>query len=162
REDKIAAANEMSGALGRLLAIAEQYPDLKANQQFARLSDELAGTENRIAVERMRYNDAVREYNAYIKAFPTVLYAESLGFKPEKSCRPPPAARRPPGAHSAPGPRGYRVAGAPATAGARQSPVSRGIFSEQVGIDGRPPAGVFSLSQRSNEPPAARPKKGKE
>src|SRR5437660_7067044 len=78
REDKSAAANEMTGALGRLLAIAEQYPDLKANQQFARLSDELAGTENRIAVERMRYNDAVREYNAYIKSFPTALYAASL------------------------------------------------------------------------------------
>src|SRR5438874_11608753 len=55
RDDKIAAANELSGALGRLLAIAERYPDLKANQQFARLSDELAGTENRVAVERMRY-----------------------------------------------------------------------------------------------------------
>jgi LemA protein len=96
REDKIAAANEMSGALGRLLAIAEQYPDLKANQQFARLSDELAGTENRIAVERMRYNDAVREYNAYIKAFPTVLYAESLGFKPEKYFEAPPEAQKAP------------------------------------------------------------------
>jgi len=96
REDKIAAANEMSGALGRLLAIAEQYPDLKANQQFARLSDELAGTENRIAVERMRYNDAVREYNAYTKAFPTVLYAESLGFKPEKYFEAPPEAQKAP------------------------------------------------------------------
>src|SRR5437660_11488030 len=84
REDKIAAANEMSGALGRLLAIAERYPDLKANQQFARLSDELAGTENRVAVERMRYNDAVRTYNEYIKSFPRMLYADSLGFKPEK------------------------------------------------------------------------------
>src|SRR5947209_16809060 len=51
RDDKIAAANELSGALGRLLAVAERYPDLKANQQFARLSDELAGTENRVAVE---------------------------------------------------------------------------------------------------------------
>src|SRR5439155_812514 len=70
REQRIEAANQLSGALGRLLAIAERYPDLKANQQFARLSDELAGTENRIAVERMRYNDAVREYNAYIKSVP--------------------------------------------------------------------------------------------
>jgi LemA protein len=82
REDKIAAANEMTGALGRLLAIAERYPDLKANQQFARLSDELAGTENRIAVERMRYNGAVRDYNAYIKSFPAALYTGTLGFKP--------------------------------------------------------------------------------
>jgi len=96
REDKIAAANEMTGALGRLLAIAEQYPDLKANQQFARLSDELAGTENRIAVERMRYNDAVREYNAYIKSFPTALYAASLGFKPEKYFEAPPEAQKAP------------------------------------------------------------------
>ncbi|HLY37853.1 MAG TPA: LemA family protein [Candidatus Binatia bacterium] len=96
RDDKIAAANEMTGALGRLLAIAEQYPDLKANQQFARLSDELAGTENRIAVERMRYNDAVREYNAYIKSFPTALYAQSLGFKEEKYFEAPAEAQKAP------------------------------------------------------------------
>src|SRR5947208_7454578 len=96
RDDKIAAANEMSGALGRLLAIAERYPDLKANQQFARLSDELAGTENRIAVERMRYNDAVREYNAYIKSFPNVLYAGTVGFKPEKYFEAPPEAQKVP------------------------------------------------------------------
>src|SRR5215468_106544 len=96
REDKIAAANEMSGALGRLLAIAEQYPDLKANQQFARLSDELAGTENRIAVERMRYNDTVREYNAYIKSVPTALYSEALGLKPEKYFEAPPEAQKAP------------------------------------------------------------------
>jgi len=84
REEKIEAAREMSGALSRLLAISERYPDLKANQQFARLSDELAGTENRIAVERMRYNDLVREYNAYIKSLPTSLYARTFGFEPEK------------------------------------------------------------------------------
>ena len=86
----------MTGALGRLLAIAERYPDLKANQQFARLSDELAGTENRIAVERMRYNDAVRDYNAYIKSFPTALYAQSLGFKPDKYFEAPPEAQKAP------------------------------------------------------------------
>src|SRR5947207_14950013 len=73
RDEKIDAAGELSGALGRLLAIAERHPDLKANQQFARLSDELAGTENRIAVERMGYNEAVRAYNSFIKSFPTVL-----------------------------------------------------------------------------------------
>jgi LemA protein len=83
RDEKMAAANELSSALSRLLAIAERYPDLKANQQFARLSDELAGTENRIAVERMRYNDAVRDYNAYIKSFPTMLYARPFGFEPQ-------------------------------------------------------------------------------
>jgi LemA protein len=96
RDDKMAAANEMTGALGRLLAIAERYPDLKANQQFARLSDELAGTENRIAVERMRYNDAVRDYNAYIKSVPTSLYAGPLGFKPEKYFEAPAEAQKVP------------------------------------------------------------------
>ena len=83
RGERIEAANQLTGALGRLLAIAERYPDLKANQQLARLSDELAGTENRIAVERMRYNEAVREYNAYIKSVPTMLYARSVGFEPQ-------------------------------------------------------------------------------
>lgn len=82
RDEKAAAASELQGALGRLLAIAERYPDLKANVQFARLSDELAGTENRIAVERLRYNDAVRAYNTSQKQFPTVLYAGWLGFGP--------------------------------------------------------------------------------
>ena len=96
REEKIDAANQLSGALGRLLAISERYPDLKANQQFARLSDELAGTENRIAVERMRYNDAVRDYNAYIKSVPTSLYAGPLGFKPEKYFEAPAEAQKAP------------------------------------------------------------------
>jgi LemA protein len=84
RSEQIDAATQLSGALGRLLAIAEQYPNLKADAQFAKLSDELAGTENRIAVERMRYNDAVRAYNAYVKSFPVVIYAGTLGFAPEK------------------------------------------------------------------------------
>ena len=74
----------LQSALGRLLAIAEQYPQLKANEQFNRLSDELAGTENRIAVERMRYNEAVKAYNTYRNSVPTVLYADWLGFKEEK------------------------------------------------------------------------------
>jgi LemA protein len=84
RAEEIDAATQLSSALGRLLAIAEQYPNLKADAQFAKLSDELAGTENRIAVERMRYNDSVRAYNAYVKSFPVVLYAGTLGFAPEK------------------------------------------------------------------------------
>jgi LemA protein len=96
REDKMAAANEMSGALGRLLAIAERYPDLKANQQFARLSDELAGTENRIAVERQRYNDAVRAYNTYIRSFPHMAYAGAFGFEPEKYFEAPAGAKQVP------------------------------------------------------------------
>lgn len=83
REAKIDAANDLSSALSRLLVIAERYPDLKANAQFARLSDELAGTENRIATERRRYNETVREYNTSIKQFPTVLTARLFGFKPE-------------------------------------------------------------------------------
>ena len=96
REEKIDAANQLSGALGRLLAIAERYPDLKANQQFARLSDELAGTENRIAVERMRYNQAVQAYNAYIKSFPQMLYAKGFGFTEQKYFEAPPEAQKVP------------------------------------------------------------------
>lgn len=76
-----AQANQgFESALGRLLAIAESYPDLKSNQNFIRLQDELAGTENRIAVERMRYNSSVRDYNAMIRKFPTNLVAAPLGF----------------------------------------------------------------------------------
>ena len=96
RADKIDAANEMTGALGRLLAIAERYPDLKANQQFAKLSDELAGTENRIAVERMRYNDGVRAYNTYIQSFPNNLYAGAFGFQQEKYFEAPEDAKKVP------------------------------------------------------------------
>jgi LemA protein len=84
RDEQIEAAQGLQSALGRLLAIAEQYPQLKANEQFNRLSDELSGTENRIAVERMRYNEAVKAYNTYRNSVPTVLYANWLGFKEEK------------------------------------------------------------------------------
>jgi len=77
-----AAANAgLSSALGRLLAIAENYPDLKANQNFLRLQDELAGTENRIAVERRSYNETVRAYNANIKVFPNNFLSGFFGFK---------------------------------------------------------------------------------
>jgi LemA protein len=76
------AANAgLSSALGRLLAIAENYPDLKANQNFIRLQDELAGSENRVAVERRAYNEAVRAYNAYIKTFPNSIIAGMFNFK---------------------------------------------------------------------------------
>jgi LemA protein len=84
RDDKIDAAEALQGALGRLLAIAERYPDLKANTQFAKLSDELAGTENRIAVERMRFNDAVRAYNTSLRSFPISLWSGWFGFTPQK------------------------------------------------------------------------------
>ena len=74
------ANGELSIALSRLLMIAENYPDLKANTNFLQLQDELAGTENRIAVVRMDYNGAVQGFNAKIKSFPTVLYAGMFGF----------------------------------------------------------------------------------
>lgn len=79
---QMANANEvMTGALGRLLAIAENYPQLKSDQNFLRLQDELTGTENRIAVSRTDYNNAVRDYNAYIRRFPAVLTAKVTGAK---------------------------------------------------------------------------------
>ena len=81
RQEKIKASNELSTALARLLVIVERYPELKANQNFIRLQDELAGTENRIAVARRRYNEAVKEYNAYIRKFPQLIIARMFGFE---------------------------------------------------------------------------------
>lgn len=75
----------MEGALGRLLAIAENYPQLKSNENFLRLQDELAGTENRIAVERRRYNQAVQDYNTYIGLFPNNVFAGWAGFRPNNA-----------------------------------------------------------------------------
>lgn len=80
--DKIAANGQLSGALGRLLAISENYPQLKSNENFLRLQDELAGTENRISVERMRYNDTLQDYNTYVQQFPNSIFAGWAGFKP--------------------------------------------------------------------------------
>lgn len=77
-----AANNEMNSALSRLLMVAENYPDLKANANFTQLQDELAGTENRIAVARKDYNDSVQIYNAKIKSLPASLYAGAFGFTP--------------------------------------------------------------------------------
>src|SRR5436190_15239303 len=74
-EETIAAANRQTSALGRLLAVAENYPQLKANEQFNRLMDELSGTENRIAVERMRYNERVQDYNSARRQFPANMTA---------------------------------------------------------------------------------------
>jgi LemA protein len=79
--DKIAANGQLDGALGRLLVIVENYPQLRSNENFLRLQDELAGTENRIAVERKRYNDAVQDYNTYIGLFPNNIFAGWAGFQ---------------------------------------------------------------------------------
>ncbi len=78
--DKIAANGQLDSALSRLLVIVENYPQLKSNENFMRLQDELAGTENRIAVERKRYNDTVQDYNTYISLFPNSLVASFAGF----------------------------------------------------------------------------------
>src|SRR2546421_10613720 len=83
--DKIAANQQLDGALGRLLAIVENYPQLKSNENFLRLQDELAGTENRIAVERKRYNDTLQDYNTYVQRFPNDLFAAQAGFKPNNA-----------------------------------------------------------------------------
>jgi LemA protein len=80
-EDRIAANGQLDGALGRLLVIVENYPQLKSNESFLKLQDELAGTENRIAVERQRYNDAIQDYNTYIGLFPNNIVASIAGFK---------------------------------------------------------------------------------
>jgi LemA protein len=84
-EQKIAANGQLDGALGRLLLIVENYPQLKSNENFLRLQDELAGTENRIAVERKRYNDTLRDYNTYVQQFPNSLFAPGMGFKPNNA-----------------------------------------------------------------------------
>jgi LemA protein len=82
--EQMAAANaQLSGALGRLLAISEAYPQLRADQSFIRLQDELAGTENRIAVARQDYNEAARQYNTFIRRFPQTLTARAVGASPK-------------------------------------------------------------------------------
>jgi LemA protein len=84
-QGKIAANGQLDGALGRLLAIAENYPNLKANQNFLELQDQLEGTENRIAVERHRYNDTLRDYNTYIRQIPNNIWARIAGFQPNNN-----------------------------------------------------------------------------
>jgi LemA protein len=80
-QQKIAANGQLDGALGRLLLIVENYPQLKSNENFLRLQDELAGTENRISVERKRYNDTLQDYNTYVQQFPNSVFAGWAGFK---------------------------------------------------------------------------------
>jgi LemA protein len=80
-QQKIAANGQLDGALSRLLLVVENYPQLKSNENFLRLQDELAGTENRIAVERKRYNDTLQDYNTYVQQFPASIFAGWAGFK---------------------------------------------------------------------------------
>jgi len=94
--EKIATNNQLTDALSRLLLIVERYPDLKANQNFIRLQDELAGTENRITVQRRRYNEAVRAYNVRIRSFPTNILAGMFGFERATFFEVPEAAKEPP------------------------------------------------------------------
>mgnify|MGYP000110522139 CR=1 FL=1 len=82
-EEKIKSANEIEGLISRLLVIVENYPQLRSSESFNKLIDELSGTENRIAVERRRYNEKVREYNMFIKTFPNNILANFFGFKEE-------------------------------------------------------------------------------
>jgi LemA protein len=91
-EETIAAANQQSSALGRLLAVVENYPNLKANEQFNRLSDELSGTENRLSVARMRYNERIQEYNSATRRFPGNITAKMFGFKQYPYFEVPPSA----------------------------------------------------------------------
>ena len=95
-EETIQAANQQTAALGRLLAVVENYPQLRANEQFNRLMDELSGTENRIATERMRYNERVQEYNTQRRRFPSNMTAKLFGFKEYPYFEAPPAAQAPP------------------------------------------------------------------
>jgi len=83
-KEKEAAAKEISGVLGRLLLVVENYPQLKASENFLSLQDELAGTENRIAVERKRYNESVKLYNTVAKSFPTILFVNMFNFDTQK------------------------------------------------------------------------------
>src|SRR5688500_4518602 len=95
-EQTIQAANEQSSALARLLVVVENYPQLRSNEQFARLMDELSGTENRIAVERMRYNERLQEHNTSRRRFPSNITAGIFGFKEYPLFNAPPEAERVP------------------------------------------------------------------
>src|SRR5437868_3111626 len=95
--EKIAANNQLEGALGRLFVIVENYPQLKSDENFLRLQDELAGTENRIAVERRKYNEAVQKYNTDIELFPNNIAASLFGFQRNDAYfKTEPGARTPP------------------------------------------------------------------
>ena len=94
--ERMQAANEQSGALARLLVVVENYPQLRSNESFNRMMDELAGTENRLAVERMRYNERVQQYNTSRRQFPSNVTAGIFGFKEYPLFNAPPEAERVP------------------------------------------------------------------
>src|SRR5689334_18353831 len=94
--ETIEAANQQSSALGRLLAVVENYPNLKANEQFNRLMDELSGTENRLSVARMRYNEKIQEYNTTRRKFPSNVTAKMFGFKEYPYYEAPPSSQAAP------------------------------------------------------------------
>ena len=93
REAGIAAAQGMDNAIGRLLVVVENYPQLKSMESFTQLMDEVAGTENRIATERMRYNDSVKEFNVSVRSFPMNLFANMFNFKEAQNYPVPEAAK---------------------------------------------------------------------
>jgi LemA protein len=93
-DDQVEAANAQTSALSRLLVVVENYPQLKSDANFQRLMDELAGTENRIAVARQRYNDAARQYNTLRRSFPSNVTAKMFGFKEYKYFEAPPDAQK--------------------------------------------------------------------
>jgi LemA protein len=95
-EQRMQAANEQSAALARLLVVVENYPQLRSNETFNRLMDELAGTENRLSVERMRYNERVQEYNVLRRQFPSNITASIFGFREYQVFNAPPEAERVP------------------------------------------------------------------
>ena len=84
-QSKIAANGQLDSAFGRLLALSENYPELKSNQNFLALQDQLEGSENRIAVERKRYNDTLQDYNTFIRQFPNSIWAGIAGFQPNNA-----------------------------------------------------------------------------
>lgn len=94
--DKIEANNQLTSALSRLLLVVENYPNLKADQSFIRLQDELAGTENRIAVERRRFNESVRVYNVKVRSFPSNIIAGIFGFNRKETFEAPEEAKQAP------------------------------------------------------------------
>ncbi|MCL6450522.1 MAG: LemA family protein [Acetobacteraceae bacterium] len=95
-EEKVGAANELQEALSRLLVVVEAYPDLKASDVYRQYMDAVEGTENRLATERMRFNELVRDFNVAIKRFPALLYARALGFVEREYVKAPPGAETAP------------------------------------------------------------------